>query len=174
MQGARWKLPFLYSVEVCLRILRVGDTIRISRKGAATSASLSAEQHMKLTGYLDHIDLGIDSESGEKGILVRSAKEFFELPEDQQYQAWSVIKVASEILEKPAITIYQHAYSGKIPSKVIKKNPWDRHGLTVVKLYQSLKDRETQESRKPAADSNDPQEVFEASNLATLGSARFN
>lgn len=97
---------------------------------------------MKLTGYLDHIDLGIDPESGERSILVRSAKEFFELPENQQDRAWSVVKVASEILEKPTVTIYQHAYNGKIPSRIIKKNPWDRHGLTVVKVYTSLKDRE--------------------------------
>ena len=97
---------------------------------------------MKLTGYLDHIDLGIDPESEEKAILVRTTDEFFKLSEEQQYRAWTVIKVASEILEKPVVTIYKHAYAGKMPSKVIKKNALDRHGLILVKPYKSLQDRE--------------------------------
>jgi hypothetical protein len=98
---------------------------------------------MKLDGYLEHLDLGIDLESGERGILVKSANEFFQLSEAQQHRAWSVVKVASEISERPAITIYQHAYKGKIPSKVIKKSALHRHGLTLVKPYESIEDRRT-------------------------------
>ena len=73
--------------------------------------------------------------------MVHSAEEFFRLPEEEQYRAWSVVKVAAEILEKSAITIYQHAYAGKISSKVVKKNAFDRYGLTLVKVDNSLKNR---------------------------------
>ena len=97
---------------------------------------------MRMKGYLEHINLGIDSESGEKAILVKSAREFFLLSEEEQYRAWSVVKVASEILERPPVTIYQYAYKGKMPSKIIKKNAFDRHGLTLVKVFNTLKTRE--------------------------------
>jgi hypothetical protein len=87
------------------------------------SITKEGNTHMKLDGYLGHLDLGIDPESGEENILVKSARGFFKLPEDEQYRAWAVVKVASEILERPAITIYQHAYTGELPSKVIKRTP---------------------------------------------------
>lgn len=96
---------------------------------------------MRLNGYLEHVDLGIDPESGERNLLVQSATEFYRLPEDQHYRAWAVVKVAAEILERPAMTLYQHVYQGKLASKVIKKNAFDRHGLTLIKPYQSMKDR---------------------------------
>ena len=98
---------------------------------------------MRLNGYIQHIDLGIDPESGERNVLVHSAEEFFRLPEEEQCRAWAVVKVAGEILEKPAITIYQQAYAGKIASKVVKKNAFDRRGLTLVKVENPLKNRAT-------------------------------
>jgi hypothetical protein len=98
---------------------------------------------MRLNGYIKHIDLGIDPESGEKNILVNSQREFFKLTEEERCRAWAVVKVASQILEKPAITLYQQAYKNKIPSKVFKKNAANRHGLTLLKVYDPLKDRET-------------------------------
>jgi hypothetical protein len=98
---------------------------------------------MRLNGYIEHIDLGIDPESGEKNILVNSQREFFKLTEEERCRAWAVVKVASQILEKPAITLYQQAYKNKIPSNVFKKNAANRHGLTLLKVYDPLKDRET-------------------------------
>ena len=93
---------------------------------------------MKLDGYIEHIDLGIDPEFGQTNILVRTEREFFKLTEEQQCRAWAPVKVASQILDRPAITIYQQTYAGKIPCKVIKKNGFDRHGLTLVNPYKSI------------------------------------
>ena len=146
MRGARWSLPFLYSVEVCLRILRVGDTIRISRKGGESPlcAPLLVQRHtINTNGYLNHLELGTDPETGKRNLLVKSANEYFQLPEDQQRRAWAVVKVAAGILERPAMTLYQHIYKGKIVPKVIKKNTFDRHGLTLIKPYGTIEDGQT-------------------------------
>ena len=96
---------------------------------------------MRMSGYLEHLDLGIDPESGERNILVRTPKEFFKLNEEEQCRAWAPIKVASEILDKPAVSIYQRLYKGKVPSKIVKKNPLDRHGLALVRVFESYRDQ---------------------------------
>ena len=89
---------------------------------------------MKITGYLEHLDLGTDEESGQPNILVNSAQEYNRLTEEEKARSWATIKVASEISERVAVTTYHQAYSGKIPCKTIKKNEWDRRGLTLVKV----------------------------------------
>ena len=88
---------------------------------------------MVLAGYLEHLDLGVD-ESGQPNILVRSVQEYNALTEEEKARAWSTIKVAGEISERVAVALYQHVYTGKLPSKTIKKNTWDRRGLVLVKV----------------------------------------
>jgi hypothetical protein len=93
---------------------------------------------MITTNYIEHLDLGFD-ESGRPNILVHSAQEYYELMDEERALAWATIKVASAISERVAVTIYQQAYSGRILSKTIKKNAWDRRGLTLVKVPQNVK-----------------------------------
>jgi hypothetical protein len=102
---------------------------------------------MKLDGYIEHIDLGVDPQSGQKNILVRTETEFFKLTEEEQSRAWAPVKVASQILDRPAITFYQQTYAGKIPCKIIKKNAFDRHGLTLVNPYKSFTDGKSRKER---------------------------
>jgi hypothetical protein len=94
---------------------------------------------MKITGYLEHLDLGTDQESGQPNILVNNSQEYHALTDEEKARSWATIKVASEIAERVAVTLYQQAYSGKIPCKTIKKNPWDRRGLTLVQVHQNIK-----------------------------------
>jgi hypothetical protein len=96
---------------------------------------------MRIKGYLDHIDLGVDKETGERSIIVHSSKEFATLPEAQQRCAWATIAIACEILETTLQGVYYRIYSGKIPTKIVKKNPTDLKGLALVKPYQSVQDR---------------------------------
>jgi hypothetical protein len=94
---------------------------------------------MRIIGYLEHLDLGIDPESGKPNVLVQNAQEYNVLTAEEKSRAWATIKVASEISERVAVTMYQQTYSGKIPSKTIKKNAWDRRGLTLIKVPQNIK-----------------------------------
>jgi hypothetical protein len=89
---------------------------------------------MRIDGYLEHLPLGVDPDSGERNILVQSVQEYQALTPEEKERAWSTIKVASEIQEVTAAVLYKHAYSGKMASKIIKKNEWDRHGLTLIKI----------------------------------------
>jgi len=127
---------------------------------------------MRMKGYLEHINLGIDSESGEKAILVKSAREFFLLSEEEQYRAWSVVKVASEILERPPVTIYQYAYKGKMPSKIIKKNAFDPAWSDAGQGLQYFKNPGGQESGRSGADIEDSQTVSEPRQLDTKRAKR--
>lgn len=102
---------------------------------------------MKLDSYIEHLDLGIDAESGQKNILVRTETEFFKLTEEEQSRAWAPVKVASQILDRPGITIYQQTYAGKIPCKVIKKNEFDRHGLTLLNPNKAFTDGKSRVER---------------------------
>jgi hypothetical protein len=89
---------------------------------------------MKTNGYLEHLDLGTDEESGKPNILVNSAQEYQALSEEEKGRAWATIKVTSDISERDTSAFYAKVYSGRIPSKTIKKNPWDRRGLTLIKV----------------------------------------
>lgn len=103
---------------------------------------VSYNQAMRTNGYLEHLDLGIDPDSGQPNILVCSFREYHELTDEEKARSWATIKVASEISERVAVTLYQQAYSGKISNKIIKKNPWDRRGLTLVKVPENIKTKE--------------------------------
>jgi hypothetical protein len=94
---------------------------------------------IKTIGYLEHLDLGIDPESGQPNILVNNSQEYHALSDEEKARSWATIKVASEISERVAVTMYHQAYHGKIASKTIKKNEWDRRGLTLVKVPQNMK-----------------------------------
>ena len=94
---------------------------------------------MLIKGYLEHLDLGIDPESGEPNLLVNSKEEYQSLSEDERARAWATIKVASDISERVTVTTYHQVYHGKIASKTIKKNEWDRRGLTLVKVPQTIR-----------------------------------
>jgi hypothetical protein len=50
-------------------------------------------------------------------------------------------------LDRPGITIYQQTYAGKIPCKIIKKNAFDRHGLTLVNPHKSFTDGKSRKER---------------------------
>lgn len=91
--------------------------------------------------YVNHIDLGIDEATGQRNIIVRSAREFAALPEAQQRHAWATIAVASLILETTLQGVYYKIYRGTIPAKIVKNNATNRRGTTFVKVYQTLKDR---------------------------------
>ncbi|SRR5258708_18475691 len=89
---------------------------------------------MRIDGYLEHLDIGRDPKSGERNVLVQSVQEYQKLTPEERGRAWATIKVASEIQEVTAAVLYKHAYSGKMASKIIKKNEWDRIGLTLIKI----------------------------------------
>jgi hypothetical protein len=89
---------------------------------------------MRIKGYLECLNIGVDPESGERNILVQSVQEYQTLSPEERERAWATIKVASEIQEITAAILYKHAYNGKMASKTIKKNEWDRHGLTLIKI----------------------------------------
>lgn len=93
-------------------------------------------------GYLEHLDLGTDPDSGQPNVLVTSSQEYHALSDEEKARSWATIKVASEILERVTVTMYHQVYSGKIPTKTIKKNPWNRRGLTLVKVPQNIKTKE--------------------------------
>jgi hypothetical protein len=94
---------------------------------------------MRIIGYLEHLDLGIDPESGKPNIIVNSAQEYQALTDEEKARSWATIKVTSEIAERVPVTLYEQVYSGKIASKTIKKNEWDRRGLTLIKVPQNIK-----------------------------------
>ena len=87
------------------------------------------------------IEIGVDEATGQRNVIVQSASEFAALPEAQQRQAWATIAVASEILETTLQGIYYKIYRGTIPARIVKKNATNRRGTTLVKVYQSVKDR---------------------------------
>jgi hypothetical protein len=89
---------------------------------------------MRIKGYLELLNIGVDPESGERNVLVQSVQEYQTLTPEERERAWATIKVASEIQEITAAILYKHAYSGKMASKIIKENEWDRHGLTLIKI----------------------------------------
>ncbi len=96
---------------------------------------------MRVKGYLEYLDLGVDEETGQKNIIVQSSSEFAALPESQQRHAWATISAASAILETNLQGIYYRVYLGTIPTKIVKKNSTDLRGLTLVKVYPSIKNR---------------------------------
>jgi hypothetical protein len=89
---------------------------------------------MRVLGYLEHLNLGIDPESGERNVLVQSAQEYQALTPAEKERAWALISIASEILEVTGASLYKSAYNGNTPYKTIKKNEFDRRGLTIVKI----------------------------------------
>jgi hypothetical protein len=89
---------------------------------------------MKTKGYLEHLDLGNDPESGLPNILVQSLEEYRALPADQKAGAWATLKVASVISERTAASLYKAAYQRRIESKNVKKKETDRIGILLVKL----------------------------------------
>ena len=90
--------------------------------------------HMKTKGYLEHLDLGIDPDTSKPNILVRDVEEYRRLSMEEKERAWAIIKTASEITELSVAVIYKELYAGKLTSKVIKKQAWDRIGLTLVRV----------------------------------------
>jgi hypothetical protein len=98
---------------------------------------------MRVKGYLEYLDLGVEEETGQKNIIVQSSSEFAALPESQQRHAWATISAASAILETTPQGIYHKIYRGRMPTKIVKKNSTDLQGLTLVRVYQSVKDRAT-------------------------------
>lgn len=97
---------------------------------------------MRIQDYLAHIELGIDEATGQRNVIVRSASEFAALSESEQRHAWATIAVASEILETTLQGLYYKIYRGMVPTKVVRRNPTDLRGITLVKVYQTVKDRE--------------------------------
>jgi hypothetical protein len=96
-------------------------------------------QHNMITkGYLEHLDLGTDPESGKQNILVRSKEEFESLTDEEKKRAWGVISVASQIMGINYQRIYARVYAGKLPVKTLKKKVTDRIGLTLVSVHQSF------------------------------------
>jgi hypothetical protein len=89
---------------------------------------------MILRGYLEYLDLGIDPESGQPNILVRSAQEYNSLTLKEQQRAWSIVSVASEISGWTVPCLYKAIYSGKLASKTFKKRAEDRTGLQLVNV----------------------------------------
>ena len=89
---------------------------------------------MRVLGYLEHLSLGTDPASGEKNILVQSVQEYQALTPAEKERAWALISIASAILEVTGASLYKSAYNGHTPYKTIKKNEFDRRGLTIVKI----------------------------------------
>lgn len=89
---------------------------------------------MKINGYLEHLDLGIDPETGERNILVQSPEEYRALPDDQKARAWATLKVASRISERTPASLYKAIYEGKLTPQTLKKRASDRRGLTLIKV----------------------------------------
>ncbi len=96
---------------------------------------------MRVKDYLEYLDLGVDGETGQKNIIVQSSSEFAALPEAQQRRAWATISAASAILETTLQGIYYRVYHGTILTKIVKKNSTALRGLTLVKVYPSIKNR---------------------------------
>jgi hypothetical protein len=79
----------------------------------------------------------------QKNVIVHSANEFAALPEEQQRHAWATVTAASQILGTTLQGVYYRIYSGKIPTKTVKKDPANLKGLIFVNPYQSVQDKVT-------------------------------
>lgn len=99
------------------------------------------KRNMMLTSYLDKLDLGVDAETGLPNLLVGSASEYHELPEESKKRAWALVATATKLLNLGPVRIYQLASEGKLGSKTLKKNPNDRKGLKFIKLHNQIVDQ---------------------------------
>jgi hypothetical protein len=125
--------------------VRVGGDRSIYRKKKVVSYRVpvviaTRRTHMQLRGYIEKIDLGADPETGLPNILVESAAEYHALPREDKKRAWCLVKVATELLHLGPVAVYEQAAEGKVISQVVKKNPSDRKGLTIIKIEPALTD----------------------------------